>query len=86
MAEETCPSCGKELPSELGPHAADLVSATVTCPHCGAKASLREPPAPTSQDYPRAEAAPPGRTEGSTTFSGSETVAGVADELDNKPT
>ena len=42
MAEYVCPSCGKDLPNEIGQHATDLVSALVTCPHCGAEVTLRE--------------------------------------------
>ena len=34
MAEYICPSCGKDLPSAMGQHATDLVSALVTCPQC----------------------------------------------------
>jgi DNA-directed RNA polymerase subunit RPC12/RpoP len=85
MAEYICPSCGKELPSAMGQHATDLVSALVTCPHCGAEVTLREGAVESpSGDYAQAEAAPPGRTEGIDEFAGNETVEGLAEELQEK--
>jgi hypothetical protein len=85
LAEYVCPSCGKDLPSALGQHAADLVSALVTCPHCGAEVTLREGAveAPSGQ-YEGAAAAPPGRTEGSESFSGNETFEDLTEELREK--
>lgn len=41
--------------------------------------------APPSEDVERAEAAPPGQHEDRETFSGEETIAGVAEELRDKP-
>ncbi len=85
MAEYICPSCGKDLPSALGQHATDLVSALVTCPHCGAEVTLREGAVESaSGDYEEAAAAPPGRTEGTETFSGTETVGDLAEEIEQK--
>ncbi len=85
MADYVCPSCGKELPSELGQHATDLVSALVTCPHCGAQVTLREGAVETpSGDYEEAAAAPPGRTEGTETFAGNETFGELKEELQDK--
>ena len=85
MAEYVCPSCGKDLPSELGQHATDLVSGLVTCPHCGAEVTLREGAVESpSGDYEEAVAAPPGQTEGTETFSGSETVGDLSEELQQK--
>lgn len=88
MAEQTCPACGTELPPELGQHADDLVTALVTCPQCGAAVTMREGPddEAASGDYARAEAAPPGRTEDTDSFSGQDTMEEVADELKDKPT
>ncbi len=84
LAAYTCPSCGKDLPSELGQHAPDLVSALVTCPHCGAQVTLREGAVETpSGDYEDA-AAPPGRTEGTESFSGNETFGELKEELEEK--
>ena len=85
MAEYICPSCGKELPSEMGQHATDLVSGLVTCPHCGAEVTLREGAVESpSGDYAEAEAAPPGRTEGTDEFAGSDTMEGLTEELQEK--
>lgn len=85
MADQTCPSCGREVPSELGQHAGDLVSALVTCPHCGSQVTLRKQEAAAAGDVPQAGAAPPGRSEGTEAFSGQETLGDLADELRNKP-
>lgn len=87
MAEQTCPGCGTDLPEALGQHAEDLVTGLVTCPTCGASVTLREGPddEPASGDFERAEAAPPGRTEGTDSFSGQETMQDLAEELKDKP-
>ena len=85
MAQYICPNCGKDLPSELGQHAPDLVSALVTCPHCGAEVTLREGAVESpSGDYEAAAAAPPGRTEGTETFAGNETFDELKQELEEK--
>lgn len=82
MAEETCPSCHAPLPSALGQHAANVEIGLVTCPSCGEGATMRKGSEDAgSADFEKAEAAPPGRTEGRDTFSGSDTVAGVREEL-----
>jgi hypothetical protein len=85
-----CPSCGNEVPYETGQHAQTPSAGLVTCPHCGASVTLDKPGAePDDAGEPagaveRAEAAPPGRTEGRETFAGEETVEGVMDELEEK--
>lgn len=85
MADYICPNCGKDLPGALGQHATGLVSALVTCPHCGAQVTLREGAVESpSADYEEAAAAPPGRTEGTETFAGSETFEGLTEELREK--
>jgi DNA-directed RNA polymerase subunit RPC12/RpoP len=85
MAEYICPSCGKDLPSALGQHATDLISALVTCPHCGAEVTLREGAVESpSGNYAEADAAPPSRTEGSDEFAGNETIEALAEELQEK--
>jgi len=85
MAEYVCPSCGKDLPSALGQHATDLVSALVTCPHCGAEVTLREGAVESpSGDYAAADAAPPGRTEGTDTFAGNDNFTELTEELEEK--
>ena len=85
MAEYICPSCGKDLPSEMGQHATDLVSGLVTCPHCGEPVTLREGAVESpSGDYVESGAAPPGRTEGTDEFAGNETMEGLTEELKEK--
>ena len=86
MPEQTCPVCGGALPSELAQHADNLQVGLVTCPHCGAGVTLDKGPNATGSDFEQATAAPPGRSEGSETFSGQETAADVAEELSNKRT
>ena len=87
MVQQTCPSCGTEIPAALGQHADNLVTGLVTCPKCGASVTLREGPddEPVSGDYERADAAPPGRTEGADTFSGAETIEELADDVKDEP-
>jgi hypothetical protein len=82
--EVLCPGCGRGVPREVGQHALSLSADVVACPHCGATVSL-EPRAGGQAPVERAEAAPPGRTEGRETFAGEETVGGVLDELSEKP-
>jgi uncharacterized Zn finger protein (UPF0148 family) len=55
----------------------DLSTDDVLCPNCGATLTP-------SNDVERAEAAPPGRTEGREEFAGEETVAGVMEEIREK--
>ncbi len=74
MAAQTCPSCGKELPAELGQHATAPVSGLVTCPHCGVDVHLER--AATGET-----AGEQGETE---SFAGHETVNGVMDEVQRK--
>jgi endogenous inhibitor of DNA gyrase (YacG/DUF329 family) len=81
MADQKCPNCGKDLPSELGQHAVTPVSGLVTCPHCGAEVRLEKASAGTegregASDFTGAES-----TE---SFSGHETAEGVRKELEEK--
>jgi hypothetical protein len=79
-----CPNCGNEIPEETGQHALTPAADVVACPHCGEHVSL-EPREGGKGPVERAEAAPPGRTEGRETFAGEETIDGVIDELSEKP-
>jgi predicted RNA-binding Zn-ribbon protein involved in translation (DUF1610 family) len=84
-AEFLCPNCGKDLPAAMGQHSTDLLSALVTCPHCGAQVTLREGAVESpSPAFEEAAAAPPGRTEDGDTFAGSETFDGLTEELRDK--
>jgi len=86
MTEQTCPSCGKDLPSEMGQHADNVEIGLVTCPHCGAKVTLdKGPEGAEGTAYATAVAAPPGLEEGQDTFSGQETIADLAEEVAEKP-
>jgi hypothetical protein len=79
MATEKCPSCGAELPPELGQHALAPTAGLVQCPTCGAAVTI-ERPAPER----RPEQEPGGDTgegTGPESFSGHETVEGVMEEL-----
>ena len=81
-----CPSCGTELPEELGQHALTLPSALVQCPNCGEKVSLEQPEPPsTSNDVPRAAESVGGEEGAPESFSGQETVEGVMEEREDKP-
>ncbi len=42
MAQQQCPNCGQDLPSELGQHASAPMSGQVTCPSCGTDVNLGE--------------------------------------------
>jgi endogenous inhibitor of DNA gyrase (YacG/DUF329 family) len=50
MTEKICPSCGRELPRELGQHAEAPLSGLVNCPHCGAEVHLTKADATRSDD------------------------------------
>lgn len=85
MAQQQCPNCGSDLPSELGQHASAPMSGQVACPSCGTEVNLGagtgEKP---SDDFERASAAPPGRTEGHETFSGSVNAEETVEETKDK--
>ena len=40
MADQQCPSCGRDLPSELGQHSLAPMSGLAQCPYCGAEVRL----------------------------------------------
>jgi endogenous inhibitor of DNA gyrase (YacG/DUF329 family) len=81
MAEQKCPNCGRDLPSELGQHSIAPVSGLVNCPHCGAEVHLEK--------VSRTDAGQEGSEnftgdDATETFSGHETVEGVKRELEEK--
>jgi len=90
MGDQTCPSCGADVPAATGQHAETPSAGVVTCPNCGAKVTLHKPGAEPEQsnqppgDAPRTAAAPPGQASGEDAFSGEETVEGVMDEIRQK--
>ena len=89
---EQCPSCGADLPEELGQHALAPGVGLVQCPSCGETVTLHKPGSPDPEDEARAPGEVPRSTEAvggeegaPESFSGEETVAGVMDELESKP-
>jgi hypothetical protein len=108
VANQKCPSCGGELPKELGQHSIAPVSGLVNCPHCGAEVHLEKQSAsdstspgsgagakPSSADFEAPSAAGGGGKpdagdtftgdDSKESFSGSETIEGVREELEQKP-
>lgn len=92
MTGGRCPQCGNELPEELGQHALTPQSALVQCPHCGETVTLEKAGAPDPEDEARPEGDVPragetvGGEEGApSTFAGEETIAGLKEELEDKP-
>jgi hypothetical protein len=90
MASETCPECGKQLPSELGQHSVAPLSGLATCPHCGAEVHVPKPGVPDQEKASSAPAGAPGGAGGGgqeqpEIFSGHETVEGVMEEIEEKP-
>ncbi|HEV3498460.1 MAG TPA: FAD binding domain-containing protein [Actinomycetes bacterium] len=93
MAGQRCPNCGAELPPEQGQHALSPSAGTIQCPTCGATVNLAGPPG--AEGGPPREGSAEGEpvtteasleaTERHDYFSGEETVAGVMDELQEKP-
>ena len=84
MSEVNCPNCGREVPQELGQHAATPVSGLVTCPHCGAEVklgALGDHDVSEGASGEKAKAAPDVEHD---TFSGHETVEGLKGELEEK--
>ncbi|HEV2870545.1 MAG TPA: hypothetical protein VG409_03900 [Actinomycetota bacterium] len=93
MTSQPCPNCGAELPQEEGQHALSPSAGTIECPNCGATVTLEGPPG--AEGGPPREGSAEGEpvtteasleaTERQDYFSGEETLAGVMDELDDKP-
>ncbi len=90
--DETCPSCGAVLPSEVGQHALTPSAGVVKCPTCSTTVRLDRPGAPGSAqagsgeaDVPRARETRGGEESVPETFAGQEEVEGVMDELRDKP-
>jgi uncharacterized Zn finger protein (UPF0148 family) len=90
----TCPNCGHELPQEEGQHALSPSAGTIECPNCGATVTLEGPPGaeggppregPADQGEPVTTAAALEETDHQDYFSGEETLAGVMEELEEKP-
>ena len=84
MSEVKCANCGREVPEELGQHAATPVSGLVTCPHCGAEVqlgALGDHNVSEGASGPKATAASGGEHD---SFSGHETIEGLKDELEEK--
>ena len=88
-----CPNCGAELPQQEGQHALSPSAGTIQCPTCGATVNL-EGPAGAEGGPPREGSAggEPVTTEASLEateqqgyFSGEDTIAGVMEELEEKP-
>ena len=82
MADQTCPSCGAELPPGLGQHALVPSAGVVECPTCGATVTLERPQTATDDDEHGGDVV--GESTGPETFSGHETVEGVLDEIREK--
>jgi hypothetical protein len=83
VATQRCPNCNGELPPELGQHAQAPLSGLVNCPHCGAQVKLDKPGQEGSDDASSEDVA--GADEAlDAGFSGSETIAGVREELEDK--
>jgi carbon-monoxide dehydrogenase medium subunit len=90
---QRCPNCGAALPQEEGQHALSPSAGTIQCPTCGATVNLEGPPG--AEGGPPREGSGEGEpvtteasleaTERHDYFSGEETVAGVMDELEEKP-
>ena len=93
MADQRCPNCGAVLPPEQGQHALSPSAGTIQCPTCGATVNLAGPPG--AEGGPPREGSAEGEpvtteaslegTERHDYFSGEETLAGVMDELQEKP-
>ena len=89
-----CPNCGAELPQEEGQHALSPSAGTIECPTCGATVTLEGPPGaeggppregPAGGGEPATTAAALEETDHQDYFSGEETLAGVMEELEEKP-
>lgn len=90
MSDQTCPECGKELPSELGQHSVTPLTGRATCPHCGADVHVAKveggsgAPVSDAGGEPREGAGGPGKPAEEEIFSGQETVGEVMEEVKEK--
>ncbi len=89
MAQAQCPSCGAALPGEMGQHSVAPLTGRATCPSCGAEVNIPKEGGDTGQatvsgtgEVDRAASSGP---DSGDTFSGSETMEGVKEELESKP-
>ena len=89
-----CPNCGAELPQEEGQHALSPSAGTIECPTCGSTVTLEGPPGaeggppregPADGGEPVTTPAALEETDRQDYFSGEETLAGVMEELEEKP-
>ena len=88
-----CPNCGAELPQQEGQHALSPSAGSIQCPNCGATVNLEGPPG--AEGGPPREGPAGGEpvtteasleaTEQQGYFSGEDTIAGVMEELEEKP-
>ena len=78
-AVEQCPDCGNPLSGELGGYSEDLLTGTVTCPHCGAMIELT---AETAEPMP---GEPPGAAGAAGQLGTEPTVDGVAGKSRDDP-
>lgn len=82
-----CPSCGEQVPEEVGQHAVVPSADVVDCPSCGARISLEtgrldEGVSPEGRAEEQGGAPiPEGQPD---SFSGETTVEGVMDEIEEK--
>lgn len=100
MADQQCPNCGRDLPSELGQHSLAPMTGLVQCPHCGAEVRLAKESATSGRsgegdsergkrssadfEVPGAEDRDGTESHGTESFSGHETVSGVMKEIEEK--
>ena len=82
MSPQQCSSCGAELPPELGQHALVPSAGVVECPTCGATVTLER--TSDAGDSDTDDGGVVGESTGPETFSGSETVEGVMEEIRRK--
>jgi hypothetical protein len=89
MADERCPNCGGELPSELGQHATAPMTGRANCPHCGAEVNVPKEAGPSTGESVGtgevAQASSSGLGREEERFAGSDTMEGVREEIEDKP-
>lgn len=86
MADEQCPNCGGEIPSELGQHSLTPMTGRANCPYCGAEVNVPKVGPGTAEPTATGDVARAARSRppGENTFAGNDTFEDLRREVEGK--